>query len=136
MNEQDKTVPVKMCRQCTAPLLERDKFCRQCGSRQPEKISQDFARTTSLEQSASFGEMSSIPVTAVLSDMSRTELYRRVSGPLVSAMVTGAMVTGASESQSRFLKRVTLALISIPIWLMIVLLSPLDAYAAVKNLVR
>jgi hypothetical protein len=29
-----------------------------------------------------------------------------------------------------------LALISLPIWLMIVLLSPLDAYAAAKNLLR
>jgi hypothetical protein len=31
---------------------------------------------------------------------------------------------------------VILALISVPIWLIIVLLSPLDAYAAVKNLAR
>jgi hypothetical protein len=29
-----------------------------------------------------------------------------------------------------------IALISIPVWLIIVLLSPLDAYAAMKNLAR
>jgi hypothetical protein len=29
-----------------------------------------------------------------------------------------------------------MALVSVPIWLMIVLLSPLDAYAAARSLVR
>jgi surface polysaccharide O-acyltransferase-like enzyme len=54
----------------------------------------------------------------------------------VNAVVTGALSGETRENQSRFIKRVTLALISIPIWLIIVLLSPLDAYAAVKNLAR
>ena len=48
----------------------------------------------------------------------------------MNAVVTGALSGEERENQSRFIKRVTLALISIPIWLIIVLLSPLDAYAA------
>jgi hypothetical protein len=64
----------------------------------------------------------------------RTDVYRRVSGPLVNAVVTGALAAPSADNQSAFIKRVILALISIPIWLIIVLLSPLDAYAAVKNL--
>lgn len=77
-----------------------------------------------------------MPIADALAQAARADVYRRVSGPLVSAAVTGALAGTATDSQSRFIKRVTLALISIPIWLMIVLLSPLDAYAAVKNLAR
>jgi hypothetical protein len=54
----------------------------------------------------------------------------------VNAVATGALVGPSAENQSPFVRRVILALISIPIWLIIVLLSPLDAYAAVKNLSR
>jgi hypothetical protein len=62
-------------------------------------------------------------------------LLNRVSGPLVSAVIA-SVSAGSQETQSQFVKRAILALISIPIWLIIVLLSPLDAYAAAKNLSR
>ena len=75
-------------------------------------------------------------VTVALKGGARTDVYRRISGPLVSAVVTGALSAPSTEKQSAFVKRVILALISVPIWLIIVLLSPLDAYAAVKNLAR
>ena len=120
--QQEKTVAVKVCSTCDAGLLERDRFCRWCGAPQP-------ARTDNIA-------LSVIPETSVLAPASRAEVYRRVSGPLVNAVVTGALSGEARENQSRFIKRVTLALITIPIWLIIVLLSPLDAYAAVKNLAR
>src|SRR4029453_9849360 len=74
--------------------------------------------------------------TVALAGGTRTEVYRRISGPLVNAVATGALVGPCVENQSPFVKRVILALISIPIWLIIVLLSPLDAYAAVKGLAR
>jgi surface polysaccharide O-acyltransferase-like enzyme len=81
---------------------------------------------------------SSLPLgaTVAIAPGARTDVYRRISGPLVNAMVTGALSAPASENHSAFIKQVILALISIPIWLMIVLLSPLDAYAAVKDLAR
>jgi hypothetical protein len=66
---------------------------------------------------------------------SKAGLYRRVSGPLVSAVVAGVSAS-SPQPYSRFMKRAILTLISIPIWLIIVLLSPLDAYAAAKNLLR
>jgi hypothetical protein len=115
--QQSRTVAVKSCSVCDAGLLERDNYCRWCGAHQPERTS-------------------AIPATSVFTSAARAEVYRRVSGPLVNAVVTGALSGAARENQSRFIKRVTLALISIPIWLIIVLLSPLDAYAAVKNLAR
>jgi hypothetical protein len=65
----------------------------------------------------------------------KSNLYHRVSGPLVSAVIAG-VASGELHDQGRWMRRAMLALISLPIWLMIVLLSPLDAYAAAKNLLR
>jgi hypothetical protein len=67
--------------------------------------------------------------------LSEPALYRRVSGPLVSAILTGVS-DGAGETYGPLIKRMVLALISIPIWLIIVLLSPLDAYAAARAISR
>jgi len=127
--QQEKTVAVRACIACDAGLLERDRFCRWCGALQPGRRSATFEASDNIA-------LAVIPATSLLAPATRAEVYRRVSGPLVNAVVTGALTGETRENQSRFIKRVTLALISIPIWLIIVLLSPLDAYAAVKNLAR
>ena len=128
-----RTVAVKACTECDAGLLDRDRFCRWCGARQPESSMLDRVQATAIGEGAS-----SLPLgaTVAIAAGARTDVYRRVSGPLVNAVVTGALSAPSSENHSAMIKRVILALISIPIWLMIVLLSPLDAYAAVKNLAR
>src|SRR6185369_6824767 len=113
--QQEKTVAVKVCSTCDAGLLARDRFCRWCGAPQPARTSATFEAGDNIA-------LSVIPETSVLAPASRAEVYRRVSGPLVNAVVTGALSGEARENQSRFIKRVTLALISIPIWLIIVLL--------------
>lgn len=142
MNEilqEARTVAVKSCSKCSAGLLERDKYCRWCGVRQPgaESLALHRAHGTSIEDHASrLGSAPTVAITTAITADARTDVYRRVSGPLVNAVVTGALSTPSSENHSAFIKRVILALISIPIWLIIVLLSPLDAYAAVKNLAR
>ena len=127
--QQEKTVAVKACIACEAGLLERDRFCRWCGAPQSARTSGSFEASDDIA-------LAVIPATSVLAPATCAEVYRQVSGPLVNAVVTGALSGDARENQSRFIKRVTLALITIPIWLIIVLLSPLDAYAAVKNLAR
>jgi hypothetical protein len=121
--QQARTVSLKACSACSSGLLERDKFCRWCGARQPVREAADEC-------------LASVSATVALSTGPRAEVYHRVSAPLVNAVVTGALAGPAIENQSRALKRVILALISVPIWLIIVLLSPLDAYAAVKSLAR
>ena len=138
MNEQlqeARTVAVKACTECDAGLLDRDRYCRWCGTRQPAAQSSILnpVHATPIGEGAS-----SLPLyaTVAIAAGARTDVYRRVSGPLVNAVVTGALSAPSSENQRAFIKRVILALISIPIWLMIVLLSPLDAYEAVKNLAR
>jgi len=133
--QEARTVAIKACAECNSGLLDRDKFCRWCGVRQPGADSSTIHRT----QAIPINELpSSLPLgaTVAIAAAQRTDVYRRVSGPLVSAVVTGALPAQATENHSAFLNRVILALISIPIWLIIVLLSPLDAYAAVKNLAR
>jgi hypothetical protein len=132
MEQEARTVAVKACPGCAAGLLEQDKFCRWCGALQPRigscETNYKTAVTTEADQV--------VPSTSSLPPNIRTDVYRKVSGPLVSALVTGALSSPLNEQHSPLIQRITLALISVPIWLMIVLLSPLDAYAAVKNLAR
>jgi hypothetical protein len=135
LQQEARTVAVKACASCASGLLERDKFCRRCGARQPgqESLGLDPVQGTPAGASAS---SSPLFATVAIAGRARADVYRRVSGPLVNAVVTGALSVPSTEDQSPFVKRVILALISIPIWLIIVLLSPLDAYAAVRNLAR
>ena len=133
--QEARTVAIKACSECHSGLLDRDKFCRWCGVRQPGLDSSAINRT---QATAIIEEQSSLPLgaTVAIAAGQRTDVYRRVSGPLVNAVVTGALPAPSTENHSAFLNRVILALISIPIWLIIVLLSPIDAYAAVKGLAR
>lgn len=121
---QQKTVGIKQCGACGSGLLEPDKFCRRCGVHQPEQ-----------DTVAILLEPSSYKTSALMTG-ERVEVYRRVSAPLVNAVLSGALAGHSIDNESPVLKRVILALISIPVWLIIVLLSPLDAYAAVRNLAR
>ena len=134
--QQARTVAVKACRACESGILERDTFCRWCGARQFDWQSGHLTKVSRAARSGAVRTSAATSATTVLGEPARADVYRSVSGPLVSAVVSGALAGAASDAQSRLLKRAALALISIPIWLIIVLLSPLDAYAAVKNLAR
>lgn len=126
---QQKTVAIKSCVACASGLLDHDRFCRWCGAQQP---SQAGLAVALLEPAA----YTTATLTSGLTTGARAEIYHRLSGPLVEAVLTGALAGRAIETERRALKRMMLALISIPVWLIIVLLSPLDAYAAVRNLAR
>lgn len=128
VEHQARTVAVKACRSCGSGLLELHKFCRSCGAPQIDQGTQT-QQTFTASEACRF-------TTSSLANAARGDVYRRVSGPLVSAVVTGALAAPPAEAVSPLARRAILALISIPIWLIIVLLSPLDAYAAVKVLAR
>jgi len=121
---QEKTVAIKLCHRCGSGLLEFDRFCRRCGIHQRD------------EHTLAIMPEPSAYKTSMLATCTEGDVYRRVSAPLVNLVVSGALAGHSIETKSVVLKRVILALISIPVWLMIVLLSPLDAYAAVRNLAR
>jgi hypothetical protein len=133
INEQDAvTVAVKACMVCGGHLLGSDRFCRWCGRAQADATSGllPVAGAASSDQLAAARYATSLLVEA------KGNLYHRVSGPLVDAVVAGVAASGELGERGRLMRRCLLALISLPIWLMIVLLSPLDAYAAAKNLLR
>lgn len=129
------TVAVKACSACSGGLLETDTFCRWCGAHQLEVATGEQPTSASLAMPAASSQQARYATSRLPPQDADTNLYRRVSGPLVSAVIAGVSAN-ASPEQSRWMKQAILALISIPIWLMIVLLSPLDAYAAAKNLLR
>lgn len=130
INAQDaKTVAVKACSACSGQLLESDRFCRWCGEVQPASGGLGAAAKPASDQLAAARFTTSLLVET------SPDLYHRVSGPLVSAVVR-SVASGELGEQGRWMRRCLLALVSLPIWLMIVLLSPLDAYVAAKNLLR
>jgi hypothetical protein len=132
INEQDaRTVAVKACSACSGQLLESDSFCRWCGEVQADGASGALCAVSVTPSQP----LAVARYTTSLLVERKSNLYHRVSGPLVSAVVKG-VASGELGDQGRWTRRAMLALISLPIWLMIVLLSPLDAYAAAKNLLR
>jgi hypothetical protein len=133
--QEARTVTVKACTMCNGGLLEYDKFCRWCGQRQPGSVmTSGQLNDAQLTDSASI-KLSPFTTSALERADAKAGLYRSVSGPLVNAVVAGVSAN-SPQLYSRFMKRAIMPLISIPIWLIILLLSPLDAYAAAKNLLR
>jgi hypothetical protein len=124
-------------------LMERDNYCRRCGIKQPG-VSDIMSNRVATGAVTVIGFkasnlMNQIPVapTSPLSEtsaLSETDTYRKVSGPLVEAVATGISSRAIGKFHSKLIKQSLSALISIPIWLMIILLSPFDAYFAAKRI--
>jgi hypothetical protein len=108
--DQGETAGIKLCAACGYELRGRDRFCRHCGVERAEGAASPFA---------------TVPFAAVNPD-------RPISGPLAKAVVDGVTTGALSRCSSVALKKTVLALISIPIWMIIILLSPLDVFVIVK----
>jgi hypothetical protein len=113
--EQTPTVDLRLCRVCLAEMRDHDKFCRHCGARQTGAI----APTANTAPSA------------YATSRLQADTFNSVSASLLNAIAAGAQA-GTAQLDSRRLRRAVPALIAIPLWLMIVLLSPIDAYATAK----
>jgi hypothetical protein len=114
--EQTPTVDLRLCRVCLAELRDHDKFCRHCGARQTGAITSPPANTAQ---------------SAYATSRLQADTFNSVSASLLNAIAAGAQA-GTAQLDSRRLRRAVSALIAIPLWLMIVLLSPIDAYATAK----
>lgn len=125
--DQTTTVAIKPCRSCGAGLIDESKFCRLCGARQSHTLPPS-SRTIVSVGNAEFEPLPQYATTRV----SQQKLYHPVSGPLVNAVAEGVPASVPRSPASSFSKRMLLALMAIPIWVMIILLSPLDAYASAK----
>ena len=113
--EQTPTVDLRLCRVCLAELRDHDKFCRHCGARQTGAIAPTAITAPS----------------AYATSRLQADTFNTVSASLLNVIAAGAQA-GAAQLDSRHLRRAVSALIAIPLWLMIVLLSPIDAYATAK----
>ena len=60
--------------------------------------------------------------------------YRRVSGPLVDTVTAQSATRVSGRLHNQAVTHVLSALLAIPIWLIIVVLSPVDAYLAAKEI--
>jgi hypothetical protein len=116
---QIETKDLKLCEVCSAEPLERDKFCRRCGSR--------------LEVSGGAQSVSATSSSALATSSLPQDIYTLVSGRLLAAVVSG-IPSHVAPLHNRLFKWLISALLSIPIWLIILLLSPLDAYATAKTI--
>jgi len=116
-----QTVAIKPCRSCGAGLLEGSRFCRMCGANQLQAINAIITNSES--------ELGSSYITSKLSS---SIPYHPVSGPLVQAVARGVPASATQSAAQDLPKRLLFALMAIPIWVMIILLSPIDAYASAK----
>lgn len=133
-----ETVNIKECIACKGGMLESDQFCRWCGTRQTQPEAKPRSRNfNALNSSRLSKEPTSPYATAALQEVkTEASLYHSVSGPLVKAVIAGVSASTSKQHYSQVVRRTVLALVSIPIWMIIVMLSPLDAYAAAKAISR
>jgi hypothetical protein len=105
------TRDLNCCETCQYEARTQDKFCRRCGAK--------------LDGSRACDEVGSLA----------PQPMQSISGALVAAVCAG-VATNTGRIQSLLARRVISALISIPIWLIIILLSPLEAYASARGVAR
>ncbi len=123
--ENAETAGLKQCRVCNAEQRAHDQFCRQCGVRQRPAI----ASAGNTDWSA----CATVPLPAA----TRCDSF---SGALINLVAVGVSARAALFSSSlagnRWASRLASALVAVPLWLMIVLLSPLDAYIAARAIAK
>ena len=130
-------VDIKQCQGCQLIIRNSDKFCRHCGIKQGEAANRPTKNTSEVDNSAS--PSSNLPKISPAEPYSTKPLVQAavphpVSGPLLQAIVKG-ISTGASKiGSNKITQQSLLVLMSIPVWLLIVFLSPVDAWLATKSI--
>jgi len=132
--QESETVAITGCKACRAGIPQSDRFCRLCGASQTDPLVP--ATETLPEGLPSSGSLACWrpPSDYVTRVMPRGAFCESLSGPLVKAVADGLSANLSLRFLDRRVKRIVLILVSVPIWLMIVLLSPLETYATVKGI--
>ena len=130
--ETKETTRFKQCQMCGAEQIDRDKFCRRCGVSQSRRIDS----LTSLSGSvASDGIGRADSSGCETRPLSSCEPRRRsYSGRLVGIVTQELSEQTSSLRANRWAMLLISLLVAVPLWLMILLLSPLDAYVVAKDL--
>jgi hypothetical protein len=135
--QQAVTIAIRPCRSCGGGVPESDRFCRLCGESQmvmntvnveaaPQSC--DIPRYSRFDSAGMSG--TGISGTGISGTVDAGLLNHPVSGPVVWALSTTG--GGLAKVYDPRMKRIVSLLISVPVWLIIMLLSPLDAYAAAR----
>jgi hypothetical protein len=130
------------CQACHAEIAQQSVYCRWCGIQQPEH-SLNFEPTNGLKNYTAMLSKSSAykttpfnDETGNLSEGAKPEDQNfRVSGYLIRSFVKSVKST-TSQFQGGFEKAALAFLTFIPVCLLIIFLSPLDAYFATKNFLK
>jgi hypothetical protein len=107
-----------VCDACGFELIDRNKFCRRCGARQLK----DSAAMTQLSTGESLKSQATTKLATTdlrgsfLIDVGSKSLTARLGNPVARTLVA--------------------ALFAIPVWLIIILLSPFDAWVSAKSAVN
>lgn len=117
---QTESVTSNRCGDCNRPALAADNFCRWCGFNFSE------SPTLSPEIAASL-----IHKTTALGN--EEESRRSVSARSLNTLQQGVAATTGPLRLNRFGALVIAVLIAIPMWLLIILLSPFDAYVSART---
>jgi hypothetical protein len=110
-----------------ADLMDERGAVAACGVRR-DGATETRETPASLALTLGLDETPAYATTPLTSEM----LRRPISGPLVASVTGSLHVPTTAQLRSRWSRSLLLALTSLSIWVMIVLLSPLDAYAAAR----
>jgi hypothetical protein len=113
-----RTAIITACTECAAEIHQSARYCRFCG-----------APTAGSTQSRNGG-----PWAMPTRPLQPNDGYRPVSGPLIEAVGAGFGSSRALQLRGSFARTLLFAFISLPVWLLIVLLSPVDAYLAARSI--
>lgn len=134
---REETVQVKPCTACGAGLLETDRFCRWCGASQSGHAEVSSTGDCQRDQIKTAWEAVREPSAYVTSKLAlngiQADGYHSVSGPLVNALVAGMSRNDQPLLCAGLVKKTLATLMAAPIWLILVLLSPLDAFVAARS---
>jgi hypothetical protein len=128
--EIEETRGFDHCQGCGAAQIDRDKFCRRCGVSQSRGVGLSDYKNGS-------GAVAAGALSYATAQLSGGAAPRRsYSGPLIHIVTRQLSEQTSSFRANRRAMLIIGILVAAPLWLMIVLLSPLDAYVAAKDAVR
>jgi hypothetical protein len=128
------------CTACQAGLKLLDKFCRQCGVKQatPEcgmsRVTAGLHNETGACAEALTKGLDEVLTLPAARDTN--VLSRPVSRPLLQALAQGIELGTILKGHGKTTRSIVTALMSAPVWLMIILLSPFDAWTTTKAMTK
>ena len=116
---QAETIALKQCRNCSGELFAPDNFCRWCGVHQSDDPVKAADNGSRCEHQTNFLRADG-------------EMHQSLSSLSLNTVAHNVATKTGSLRLNRFGVIVVAALIAIPMWLLIILLSPFDAYTSAK----